>query len=195
MLNPIVSTAPQQCVPPCPNGSREEQNGSIARSNCVKPCPSTSSAPTTTAWAPNCAFGLPPGIPQRCCSQSHTSQLFAFAHQCSAGLCTSHTLPAPYPRVDISTENAAPNEVHTSLPSNMPRGGGIPQAWPKQPCSGPTSRFRTGGRMYDHLVAFGTTHVPCKAGFTWLGCCCHPARAGIRGNKTPGPSQTRPHAT
>ncbi len=66
---------PRQCIPPhpCPNGSSEEQNGSIATFNCIKRCPSTSSVPTTTTWAPNRAFGLSPGIPQRCCGQPRSS--------------------------------------------------------------------------------------------------------------------------
>jgi hypothetical protein len=126
MLDPIVSsTVPWQCDPLCPNGSSEEQNGLITRSNCMKHCPGTSSAPTTTAWAPNHAFGLPPGILQRCCGQPRTLQSFASSNQCSALWCASHTPPAPYPRVDISTDDAAPNEVpchpiHTKMESLEP---------------------------------------------------------------------------
>ena len=89
-----------------------EQSGSITRSNCIKHCPSTSSAPTTTTWAPNRAFGLPPGIPQGYCDQPCTSQSSASAHQCSAGWCASHTPPAPYSRVGISTVDVAPAKVH-----------------------------------------------------------------------------------
>jgi hypothetical protein len=124
MLNPIASTAPQQCIPLCPNGSGEEQSGSIARSNCIKCHPSTSSAPTTTAWAPSRAFGLPLYIQQRCCGPLHTVQSSVIIHQCNAGLCAS-----PTPRVlgwmtGKPTGGGTPIKVHAPLPSNTPRGCG-----------------------------------------------------------------------
>jgi hypothetical protein len=90
-LNPSASTTPRQCIPLYPDGSSEEQSASIARSNCIKHCPSTSSAPTTTAWAPNRAFGLPLCTQQRYCNQLRTMQLSAAAHQCNAVWCASHT--------------------------------------------------------------------------------------------------------
>jgi hypothetical protein len=182
------------------------------RPNCFKRRPSTSSAPTTTAEAPNCAFGLPPGIPQRCCVRPHTSRSSPFAHRCNARLYASHTPPAPYPRVGRPTAGLAPAEAHASLPSNTPRGDGIPRAWPRRPSSEPTSRFRTGGRtarspcrtwrllMGAHSpVATSarpvpTSRVPCRVGSAQLGCRCHPARASGRGIGTPRPSPTRPHA-
>ncbi len=80
MLNPVASTAPRQCIPLCPNGSGEEQSGSITRSNCIKRPPSTSSAPTPTAWAPNHAFGLPLYIHQRCCDPLCTVRLSVAVH-------------------------------------------------------------------------------------------------------------------
>ena len=127
---------PRQCVPLRQNGLSEEQNGSIVGSKCIKSCPSTSSAPTTTtAGAPNCAFGMSPGIPQRCCGRPRT-------------LRASHTPPVLYMRVSRPT-NAAPLEVCTSSPSNTPGGGGIPQALPKWPCSGFTSHFHM---LNDDLV-------------------------------------------
>ncbi len=91
MLNPVASTAPRQCVPLCPNGSSEEQCGPIMRSSCIKHCPSTSSAPTTTAWAPNNAFGLPLYIQQRCCNPLCTVQSSVAVHKYNAGLCASCT--------------------------------------------------------------------------------------------------------
>ncbi len=102
-LDPSASAMPRQCIPLCPDGSSEEQSGSIARSSCIKHRPSTSLAPTTTAWAPNRAFGLPLCTQQRCCNQLHTVQLSAAAHQCNAGWCASHTHQAPCRRVDKST--------------------------------------------------------------------------------------------
>ncbi len=155
MLDPVVSTAPRQCVPLCPDGSGEEKKGSIARPKCFKRRPSTSSAPTTTAEAPNCAFGLPPGIPQGCCVQPHTSQSSPFAHRCSARLCAYHTPPAPPLRVGKPTADSAPAEAHAPSPSDTPRGYGTPRAWPWRPGSKPTSRFRTEGR---------TARLPCR---TW----------------------------
>jgi hypothetical protein len=91
MLNPVASTAPWQCTPLCPNGSGEEHSSSIARSNCIKRCLSTSSAPTTTAWAPNRAFGLPLYIQQRCCNPLRTVQSSVVVRPCNAGLCVSCT--------------------------------------------------------------------------------------------------------
>jgi hypothetical protein len=94
-LDPVASAAPRQCVPLCLNGSGEEQSGSIARSNCIKGHPSISSAPTTTAWAPIHAFGLPLYIQQRCCDPLHTVQSSVAIHQCSARLCASRTPQVP----------------------------------------------------------------------------------------------------
>jgi hypothetical protein len=92
MLNPIASTVPWQCIPLCPEGSSEEQCGSIARPNFIKHHPSTSFAPTTTAWAPNRTFGLSLCTQQRCCSQLRTMQLSVAAHLCNAGWCASRVL-------------------------------------------------------------------------------------------------------
>jgi hypothetical protein len=123
-LDPSASTAPRQCVPLCPAGSSEEQSGSIARPNCIKPHPSTSSAPTSTAWAPNCTFGLPLCTQQRFCNQLHTVGLSASAPQCNAGLCVSHTPREPCRRVEKSTGDMAPDKVRVPLPYDMLRGYG-----------------------------------------------------------------------
>ncbi len=120
MLNPVASTMPWQCIPLWSDGSSEEQSGSIARSNCIKHHPSTSSAPTTTAWAPNRAFGQPLYIQQRCCNPLHTVQLSALAHWCNVGLCASRTPWAPCRMMGKSTGNVAPAKARAPSPSNTP---------------------------------------------------------------------------
>ncbi len=90
-LNPVASTAPRQCSPLCPDSSGEEQSGSITRSNCIKRHPSTSSAPTTTAWARNHASSLPLYIQQKCCNRLCTMQSSVAVHQYNAGLCAYRT--------------------------------------------------------------------------------------------------------
>jgi hypothetical protein len=122
MLNPVASTAPWQCLPLCPDSSNEEQSGSIARSNCIKRCPSTSSAPTTTAWAPNRAFGLPLYIQQRCCNPLHTMQSSAAVHQCTAGWRVSCTPRIPCWMMDRFTGSVAPDEVRAPMPSDSLHG-------------------------------------------------------------------------
>ena len=185
----------------------------MVRPNCFKCRPSTSSAPTTTAEAPNRAFGLPPGIPHGCCVRPHTSRSSPFAHRCSAEWCASHTPPAPYPRVGRPTADSAPAKAHASSPSDTLRGRGYgtPRAWPRRPGSKPTSRFRTGGRTarspcrtWRLLVGahspvatparpVPTSRAPCRAGSARLGCRrCHPARASGRGTGVMGGGRTIP---
>jgi hypothetical protein len=127
-LNPVASTVPRQCIPLYPNGSCEKQSGSITRSNCIQHHPSTSSAPTTTAWAPNCAFDLPLYIQQRCCDPLCTVRLSVIVHQCNAGLCASRTPQVLGWMRGKPTHGGAPVKVRAPLPSDMLHGCGSLQA-------------------------------------------------------------------
>jgi hypothetical protein len=128
MLDPVVSTAPRQCIPLCPNGSSEEQSGSIVRSNCIKRCPTTSSAPNTTTWAPNRTFGLPLYIQQRRCDPLCTVRSSVTVHRYNVGLCASHIPRVPCQMTCKPTGGGAPDKARAPLPSNMPHKCGILQA-------------------------------------------------------------------
>jgi hypothetical protein len=75
----------------------------------------------------------------------------------SAEWCASHTPPVLYPRVGRPTDAATPVEVRTSLTSDTLRGGEIPQALPKWPCSKPMSHFciglvELGAYLWGHIL-------------------------------------------